>query len=134
MNLIAGVTNGGIMSGDIRFKNQPSLDGYVAFVECFDFHIEEFSVLQNLFFAARLRINEEMTYDECIQRCKDIAQVVGLDQVLDVTVGSGLRKGISGGQQKLLSIANELLALPSVLCLDEPTSGMYVSYNVALSY
>jgi ABC-type multidrug transport system ATPase subunit len=126
MNLIAGVVKEGYRSGEIIVGGEGSKDSNygVAFVECFDFHIEEFTVMQNLYFSAMLRVGKKMMRDECLNRCKTIAEMVGIDHVLDVVVGSGLRKGISGGQCKLLSIANELLALPAVLCLDEPTSGL----------
>lgn len=119
MNLVAGMTDTGFVSGQIVVGEGCE----IAYVECFDFHIEEFTVLQNLYFSALLRVGRSITHDECIDLCVKTAEMVGLEHVLDVVVGSGLRKGISGGQMKLLSIANELLSLPAVLCLDEPTSG-----------
>ena len=38
--------------------------------------------------------------------------------------GGFFRKGISGGERKRDSIGHELLINPSVLLLDEPTSGV----------
>jgi ABC-type multidrug transport system ATPase subunit len=119
MNLIAGVTKRGYISGKINVSD----DHGVAYVECFDFHIPEFTVLQNLYFSGMLRVGKPMSYQECVKLCTETAEMVGLEHVMDVVVGSGTNKGISGGQMKLLSIANELLSLPAVLCLDEPTSG-----------
>ena len=41
-----------------------------------------------------------------------------------VLAGGFFRKGISGGERKRVSIGHELLINPSVLLLDEPTSGV----------
>jgi ABC-type multidrug transport system ATPase subunit len=126
MNLVAGITKTGTIAGYISYGQNSNQTPFscVAYVECFDCHIEEFTVLQNLYFGAKLRIPLSLSYDEWILKCVEVAKLVGLDDALNVVVGSGLSKGISGGQMKLLSIAVELLALPRVLCLDEPTSGL----------
>ena len=99
MNLLSGTTTSGYYSGDILVNNValgPELKTVVAHVECFDFHIEEFTVLQNLYFAAMLRVKKEMTREECLQYCRETAAVMHLLPVLDVIVGSDLHKGISG--------------------------------------
>ena len=49
---------------------------------------------------------------------------IGLYEIKDLKVGSPLNKKISGGQRKRLNIALELIREPSVLFVDEPTSGL----------
>ena len=99
MNLLSGTTTTGYFSGEITVNGLSlgsDLKSAVAHVECFDFHIEEFTVMQNLYFAALLRVPKDMTYAECISSCREIAAIMHLTPVLDVIVGSDLHKGISG--------------------------------------
>jgi energy-coupling factor transporter ATP-binding protein EcfA2 len=51
-------------------------------------------------------------------------QSLGLHEIKDLKVGSPLNKKISGGQRKRLNIALELIREPSILFVDEPTSGL----------
>ena len=47
-----------------------------------------------------------------------------MDVIRDLKVGNPLNKVISGGQRKRLNIALELIREPTILFVDEPTSGL----------
>ncbi len=99
------------------------IEGIIGFVPQDDLLIEDLTVYQNLFFAAKLCFNhfdEKQINDLVLKTLDDL----GLNEIRDLTVGSPLRKTISGGQRKRLNIGLELLREPAVLFCDEPTSGL----------
>ena len=81
--------------------------------------IEDLTVYQNLYFAAKLCFShlEELQIDELVIKT---LEDLGLTQTKDLKVGSPLQKTISGGQRKRLNIGLELLREPAVLFVDEP--------------
>ena len=52
----------------------------------------------------------------------------GLVSLADTVVGGSVGPGLSGGQKRRLCVALQMINLPSVLFLDEPTSGSLI-YN-----
>lgn len=48
----------------------------------------------------------------------------GIHGQANTLVGTPIRKGISGGQKRRLSVASQLITCPKILFLDEPTSGL----------
>ncbi|CAN0077098.1 unnamed protein product [Hapterophycus canaliculatus] len=58
------------------------------------------------------------------QRVLEVLRDLRLEDVRDSRIGGGLSRGISGGEKRRLSIATELLTCPSLLFLDEPTTGL----------
>jgi ABC transport system ATP-binding/permease protein len=97
--------------------------GVIGHVSQDDLLIEELTVYENLFYNAKLCFGD--LDDAAIgERVGRLLQALGLYETKDLKVGSPLEKTISGGQRKRLNIALELIREPSVLFVDEPTSGL----------
>ena len=99
------------------------VEGVIGFIPQDDLLIEDLSVFDNLYFAARLCFGH---YSK--KQTRDLVEKVllslGLSEIRNLKVGSPLQKTISGGQRKRLNIGLELLREPTVLFVDEPTSGL----------
>ncbi|UKN02824.1 ATP-binding cassette domain-containing protein [Paracrocinitomix mangrovi] len=104
-----------------REKNK--IEGVIGYVSQDDLLIEELTVFQNLFYNAKLCFGG-MDDKLIAKRVLKTLSSLGLYETKDLKVGSPLEKTISGGQRKRLNIALELIREPSVLFVDEPTSGL----------
>ncbi len=112
-----------IINGINIHKEPEKLEGLIGYVPQDDLLIEELTVYENLFFAAKLCFADYP--DEKLNALvTSTLQILGIYETRDLTVGNPLQKTISGGQRKRLNIALELLREPAVLFLDEPTSGL----------
>lgn len=99
------------------------LEGIIGFVPQDDLLIEELTVFQNLYYNARLCFSN-LADDLIVLKVDKMLHDLGLGEIKFLTVGNPLNKFISGGQRKRLNIALELLREPSILFVDEPTSGL----------
>ncbi|MFZ1687824.1 MAG: ATP-binding cassette domain-containing protein [Flavobacteriales bacterium] len=97
--------------------------GVIGHVSQDDLLIEELSVFQNLYYNAKLCFGDQSD-EKITERVDRLLQTLGLYESKDLKVGNPLEKMISGGQRKRLNIALELIREPSVLFVDEPTSGL----------
>lgn len=99
------------------------LNGVIGFVPQDDLLIEELTVYQNLYYNVKLCLNN---FSE--NKIKEVVNntLINFDlyEIKDLKVGKPLSKIISGGQRKRVNIALELIREPSVLFVDEPTSGL----------
>jgi len=117
-------SQGQVLINGIDIHNEPEkIVGVIGFVPQDDLLIEDLTVYQNLYFAAKLcfsHLNEEEIDMLVLKTLDDL----GLNEAKDLKVGSPLQKTISGGQRKRVNIGLELLREPAVLFVDEPTSGL----------
>ena len=99
------------------------LKGVIGYVPQDDLLIEDLTVYQNLYYNARMCLNK-FPENRIIEIVNKIISDFDLDETRDLKVGNPLKKIISGGQRKRVNIALELLREPTILFVDEPTSGL----------
>jgi len=116
-----GIHINGLDIHDVKTKDE--VEGVIGYIAQDDLLIEELTVYQNLYFNAKLCF-KELKKEELHKRVMSTLESLGLDHIASLKVGSVLNKKISGGQRKRLNIALELIREPSVLFVDEPTSGL----------
>jgi len=104
-----------------REKNK--IQGVIGYVSQDDLLIEELTVYQNLYYNAKLCFGG-LSDRKIAKKVLTLLKSLGLYESRELRVGSPLDKTISGGQRKRLNIALELIREPSVLFVDEPTSGL----------
>ena len=129
LNVLAGIykpTEGEIRINGIDIHTnvyKQKLKGMVGYISQDDMLIEELTLYQNLYYNAKLCF-ADLPDREIRIKVKDILKNLGLWERKDMPVGNVLNKKISGGQRKRLNIALELIREPSILFIDEPTSGL----------
>lgn len=104
-------------------EGKEKLKGVIGFVPQDDLLFEDLTVYQNLYYNARMCLDNfgEERIREAVDR---ILVDFDLDIIRELKVGNPLNKIISGGQRKRLNIALELIREPTILFVDEPTSGL----------
>lgn len=89
----------------------------------------ELTVRETIRFSAELRLDRthpaRKTPEGIDQHVDEMIAMFELQNQADVLVGNEEEGGLSFEQKKRLSIAVELAASPSILFLDEPTSGEF---------
>ena len=104
-------------------KEKEKLNGVIGFIPQDDLLMEELTVFQNIYYNASLCLND---YDDSKIReiVNQVLNDLDLYEIRNLKVGKPLSKVISGGQRKRVNIGLELIREPSVLFVDEPTSGL----------
>nr|HPI44073.1 ATP-binding cassette domain-containing protein [Tenuifilaceae bacterium] len=127
LNVLAGIekpTSGKVLiNGYDLHTEKEKLEGVIGVIPQDDLLIEELTVFENLYYNAKLCFKDKIE-EELVAMVDKTLSNLGLLERKDLKVGSPLNKMISGGQRKRLNIALELIREPSILFVDEPTSGL----------
>ena len=99
----------------------------IGFVPQKDIIHMELTIYQALDYAAQLRMPADTSAEERHKRVMEVLADLDLTHRKDVQIS-----GLSGGQQKRVSIGVELLTKPGLFFLDEPTSGLDPGTETAL--
>lgn len=128
---LLNVLNGNIKprTGSIKIngydihENKEQVKGIIGYVPQDDLLIKELTVYQNLYYNAKLCFSSipEVQIEQMVEKALIDFDLV---EARNLNVGDALNTILSGGQRKRLNIALELIREPSILFVDEPTSGL----------
>mmetsp|Transcript_48717 Transcript_48717/g.93204 ORF Transcript_48717/g.93204 Transcript_48717/m.93204 type:complete len:1065 (-) Transcript_48717:631-3825(-) len=130
LNTLCGKATYGKRVGRVLFNTkQREITAYrqvIGFVPQDDTVFPQLTVEENLFWSANLRLPVEMSTDPARLSAiiEGAIQLLNLDRIQSSVVGDVKRRGISGGQKKRVNIGVEMCSDPTVLFMDEPTSGL----------
>nr|XP_040042229.1 broad substrate specificity ATP-binding cassette transporter ABCG2b isoform X3 [Gasterosteus aculeatus aculeatus] len=111
------MVDGKAVSADLRLSS--------AYVVQDDILMGTLSVRENLLFSANLRLDRRQhSSADKNNRVDAIIRDLGLTDCADTKIGTEFLRGVSGGERKRCSIGMELITSPSLLFLDEPTTGL----------
>nr|KYP71090.1 Pleiotropic drug resistance protein 2 [Cajanus cajan] len=127
MDVLAGRKTGGYIEGSISVsgypKNQSTFARVSGYCEQNDIHSPHVTVYESLLFSAWLRLPSNVNTQTRKMFVEEVMELVELNPIRDAVVGLPGVDGLSTEKRKKLTIAVELVANPSIIFMDEPTSG-----------
>ncbi|KAI4164204.1 MAG: hypothetical protein LQ342_002168 [Letrouitia transgressa] len=95
-----------------------------AYVMQQDVLLPTLTVKETLLYAAELRLPLSTSADERRRVVDEVILELGLKECANTRIGNNVHKGCSGGEKRRTSLGVQMLANPSVLFLDEVTTGL----------
>jgi len=130
LDVLAGRKNPKGLSGEVKLNGEKLPDNFKrisGYVVQKDIATGTLTVRENLMFCANLRLPRSVPPSEKRELVDQVLFDLGISHCADTKVGDDMIRGISGGEKKRTCIAIELITSPSVLFLDEPTTGLDAS-------
>nr|GEW17231.1 ABC transporter G family member 7 [Tanacetum cinerariifolium] len=127
LNVLAGQTTASPrlhLSGLLEVNGQSTSNKAFkfAYVRQEDLFFSQLTVRETLSLAAELQLKGAYTKEDRDEYINNLLFRLGLVSCADTRVGDAKVRGVSGGEKKRLSMACELIASPSVIFADEPTT------------
>ncbi|KAL8130556.1 LOW QUALITY PROTEIN: hypothetical protein V2J09_019711 [Rumex salicifolius] len=128
LDVLAGRKTSGYIEDDIRISGFPKVQETFArvsgYCEQTDIHSSQITVEESLIFSAWLRLPNNIGSETRNDFVSEVLETIELDEIKDALVGIPGVNGLSTEQRKRLTIAVELVSNPSVIFMDEPTTGL----------
>ncbi|KAG8091729.1 hypothetical protein GUJ93_ZPchr0012g20518 [Zizania palustris] len=128
LNAVLGKTTGYRKDGLVLINGKSgSMQSYkkiIGFVPQDDIVHGNLTVEENLWFSACCRSSKHMSKSDKIVVLERVIGSLGLQEIRNSLVGTVEKRGISGGQRKRVNVGIEMVMEPSLLILDEPTTGL----------
>ncbi|KAK2973178.1 hypothetical protein RJ640_009808 [Escallonia rubra] len=128
LDVLSGRKSSGVIEGEIKIGGYPKVQETFArisgYCEQSDVHSSQITVEESLVFSAWLRLQPQIDSKTKYDFVKEVLETIELDGIKDDLVGMPGLTGLSTEQRKRLTIAVELVANPSIIFMDEPTTGL----------
>lgn len=127
LNAVAGRLHGRGLTGTVLANGQKLTKTVLkrtGFVAQDDVLYPHLTVRETLVFCALLRLPNSLSKSDKIAVAESVISELGLSKCENTIIGNGFVRGVSGGERKRVSIGHEMLVNPSLLVLDEPSSGL----------
>ncbi|KAL9025280.1 MAG: hypothetical protein Q9196_005865, partial [Gyalolechia fulgens] len=113
------------LGGEILYNGDPHISEVRnAYVMQHDVLLPTLTVRETLLYAAELRLPPPTTPEERGKVVEAVILELGLKECANTRIGNHVHKGCSGGEKRRTSLGVQMLANPSVLFLDEVTTGL----------
>ncbi|KAL8527700.1 hypothetical protein ACS0TY_005517 [Phlomoides rotata] len=128
LDVLSSRKTSGTIEGEIRIGGFPKVQTTFArisgYCEQTHIHSQQITVQESVLFSAWLRLDPHIESTTKYEFVKQVLERIELDNIKDALVGLPGVDGLSTEQRKRLTIAVELVSNPSIIFMDEPTTGL----------